>query len=103
MFGKRILKNNVEDIVDYMIRDGCENTQSGNQIYYIDELSAGFKRPMKWFEEHYDDFLTSFYLREEILDVECERSRSGQLTLFDLNFGTKYCPNVEEYESLFTH
>lgn len=94
------MQNTIKSIVDYMIKHGTENTTSGNYIFTVNELSERFDLDLSFFTEYCEDILSELYTRDEILDVlvDSEINNDGDDAVedFDLNFGTDYCPNVDD-------
>lgn len=87
----------VKHIVDYMIMHGTENTTSGNYIFTVDELSEIFKLDSSFIINHEVDILNELYTRDEILgEIWMERDSDFVIESFDLNFGTDYCPNLDD-------
>lgn len=86
-------------IVDYMIKEGTENTTSGNYIFTVDELSEHFMLDSSFIIRHEEDILNELYSRDEILDVWMDRDFDFAIESFDLNFGTDFCPNIEDDEN----
>ena len=90
----------IKHIVDYMIKHGTENTTSGNYIFTVDELSEIFKLDSSFIIRHEEDILDELYSRNEILgEIWMDRDSDFVIESFDLNFGTDFCPNIEDDEN----
>ncbi|GEM_PF-2210191 len=83
------LENLIQEMVDYMVKEGTEQTTSGLYMFSHEDLMEKFNITKEFIIENEDYILNELYLRDEILDVEWE-------DCFDLNFFLRYCPNVDE-------
>ena len=86
----------VQMICDYIIKDGTENTDSGNWIYYANELAKEFMVPEWWVSNNSDKIMECLYIRKEVADVERVWDGDFNFHEFDVTFYTAYCPNVED-------
>lgn len=91
------MNEKIKEIADFMIEYGTKNTYNGNYIFYVEDLVDVLNVTPEFVREHEDGILNELYTREEIIgEIWMERNSDFELTMFDLDFGTKYCPNIEE-------
>ena len=80
-----------QQIADYMINEGCDQTSSGNYIFYYDEINEKFGVNLPDDNQLLDDIAK--YITEEQHEIVADLDLSQG---FDLDFYTDYCPNIDE-------
>lgn len=86
----------INEIVDYIISQGTQNTTSGNWIFYYYELQDKFNVSYEWLVENAEDIKEVIDSSEEILsETWDEFDDKGKWEGFNCNFCGKYCPNWE--------
>ena len=85
------LQKKLEDAVEYIVREGCEETRNGGFIAHHDDWQSRFDLDEKW-TDTVSDMLEE---REEVQEIN--HLAEG----FEVDFYTQYCPNViEEPETM---
>lgn len=88
-------ESRIIEAVEYMVSHGTRSTNYGNWKFGIDELAEALGVAEKDIVESYYQIFEMLASREEVLDV-IEDTDNG-VVLYDISFGTKYCPNLWPY------
>lgn len=78
----------INEIVNYMIDFGIENTLYGNYCFSFVDLKDYFK--IEFNEETIDNIIRELATHEEIADIDYDEDE------ISLYFYTNYCPNLFE-------
>lgn len=79
---------NIEEIVDWLVKEGTENTDNGSWIIYFNEVIEKFDITLDWLRDNLGKIITILDAREEILSETWVDADS-----FDMNFCYKACKN----------
>lgn len=85
----RNLQKKLEDAVEFIVREGTEETRNGGWIAHHEEWQEKFDLDSKW-TDIVSDMLEE---REEVQEIN--HLAEG----FEVDFYTQYCPNVVEVET----
>ena len=88
-------ESEIMEAVEYMVSHGTQSTNYGNWRFGTDELAEALGVAEKDIIESYYQIFEMLASREEVLDV-IEDTDDG-VALYDISFGTKYCPNLWPY------
>lgn len=92
-----MVETQLEQIVDYIIKQGTENTTTGNWHVEYKELSDSFDFATHDFlRRNHERICYELDGREEILsETWTDYDGTGQPDGFDCNFALAYCPYAE--------
>ncbi len=88
----------VKQIAEWMVKEGTKNTTEGNWIFHIDEIKKEFNVSKMFVAAYCGEIFDSLYEHESVADVECTLQEGSDFYVktFDVDFYTKFCPNVED-------
>ncbi len=76
----------IKDIVGRIVKEGTENTSSGNWVVYFDE----FGDDERFVREHQDEIADMLGSREEVAEIDIDGDA------FDTTYYLDFCPNYED-------
>lgn len=79
----------IEQIVNYMIETGTEETTEGNYIFFTEEIAERFNCSFEQIQNMSDDILEELDSREEVAASSYESNNS-----FYITFWRDYCTNI---------
>lgn len=85
----------VPAMVEWMVKEGTENTSSGNWVFTSAEIAEAFPVSESSVIEMFGAILTEIYQHEAVAETNVNFESDGSAT-FDLTFYTDYCPNISD-------
>ena len=85
----------VPAMVEWMVKEGTENTSSGNWVFTSAEIAEAFPVAESSVIEMFGVILTEIYQHEAVAEATVNFESDGSAT-FDLTFYTDYCPNISD-------
>lgn len=73
-----------------MIKEGTEQTNEGNWIFYFEELTEKFIVCFEWIQESVNDIIEELERCQEVAQFDYENNSS-----FSIYFYTEFCVNME--------
>lgn len=89
--------NKINEIVNYMISEGTEQTNEGNYCFYLDELKEKFSISFEWLEDNLDEIMEELELKQEVSYVDFEYADRENDSYFSIYFNLDYC-GIEQEE-----
>lgn len=84
------MMSKAEEIAAWMIATGCQDTNSGNYIFYGAEILEKYGEDLSLNTALKDSIVAHLRAQPCVLDVDCDGDR------IDIIFGLDYCPNIDE-------
>ena len=82
----------IEEACDFIVKEACLNTWSGNYLISTEEVAVVTHLTKQEIDDKYwEEILHSLLVREEILDAEFDKRN----LLFDVVCALDYCPNYQ--------
>ena len=85
----------VPAMVEWMVKEGIENTFSGNWVFTSAEIAEAFPVAESSVIEMFGAILSETYQHEVVAEANVNFESDGSAT-FDLTFYTDYCPNISD-------
>lgn len=90
-------KNLINDMVNYIIEEGTQQTTEGNYIFYDRDFKDKFNITNEFLYRNIEDIVRLLERKEEISNIQYETIK--ELVIYiDVSFYLDYCPNVEIWE-----
>lgn len=86
----------IEKIINYIIKEGIENTISGQWNIFVEDIESVFNIPYDYIYSIKEDIKDKLDTRKEILSETWDLFDDNKWIGFDCNFCGVYCPNWEE-------
>lgn len=87
----------INKIVDYIIKEGTENTANGQWNIFVEDIESVFNISYNYIYNIKEDIKDELDIREEILSETWDLFDDNNKWIgFDCNFCGMYCPNWEE-------
>lgn len=86
----------IEKIINYIIKEGTENTTSGQWNIFVEDIESVFNIPYDYIYSIKEDIKDKLDTRKEILSETWDLFDDNKWIGFDCNFCGVYCIKWEE-------